>query len=234
MTVMSRIPHLLALGLTGLAAAGCTAPPLNNDGRYYYDVEQEFPITVEPQVATLAVQVDDGLNALGRGEDQRVAAFAQRWKARGQGLMNVATPSGGGDSAGAMAQLKKLLAANGVDKGAVQFTTYNPAGGDTQAPITLSFVAYAATAQECGGDWSRNLGFEPRNLPRPNFGCSTQHNLAAVVADPHDLIEPRTSDPSDALRRSIVIEKYQQGQPTQAQRDEALDTGQSSSVDPKN
>lgn len=231
---MSRIPHILALGLTGIAATACTAPPLNNDARHYYDVQEQFPITVEPQVATLAVQVDGGLNSLGRGEEQRIAAFAQRWKARGQGLMNVATPSGGGDSAEAVAQVKKVLAANGIDKGAVQFTTYNPASGDTQAPITLSFVAYAAMAADCGGDWSRNLGFEPRNMPRPEFGCSSQHNLAAIVADPRDLIEPQTSDPADALRRSIVIEKYQQGAATQTVRDQTLDTGQSSSVDPQN
>jgi pilus biogenesis lipoprotein CpaD len=143
MTVMSRIPLLLALGLTGIAATGCTSPPLNNDERQYYDAAQQFPITVEPQVQTLAVQVDNDLNSLARGEAERISAFAQRWRNRGQGLVNVATPSGAhGD--GVLAQVKKVLAANGVDKGAVQFSTYNPPSSEDVAPITLSYVAYAA------------------------------------------------------------------------------------------
>jgi pilus assembly protein CpaD len=228
---MIRASHLLALALTGVAASACTSPPLNNDGRHLYDVEAKYPIVVEPQVVTLAVQTDDDLGGLSRGEDERVSAFAQRWKARGQGLLNVAT-AGDGSNHAAVAQLKTVLAANGVDKKSVQFTTYPPANGEAQSPITLSFVAYAATASECGQDWSSNLAFEPRNVPWPEFGCSTQHNIAAIVADPRDLIEPRTSDPIDAQRRSVVItEKYQNGLRTHTEAStDGQDSGQSSKV----
>jgi pilus assembly protein CpaD len=210
--------------------AGCTMPPLNNDGRQYYDAEQKFPITVEPQVATLAVQVDGSLHSLARGEDARIAMFAQRWKARGQGLVNVATPNGTAGDDGALTQLRKVLATNGVAKDAVQFSTYNPASGDTQPPITLSYVAYAATAPECGQDWSQNMAYDPRNTPMPEFGCSTQHNMAALIADPHDLIEPQTTAPANAQRRSVVLENYQNGKKTTSDRDTAVDDGQSSKV----
>ncbi len=226
---MNRIPHVLLLGLTALAATACTSPPLANDARHVYNAEEQFPITVEPQVATLAVQVDTGLHALARGEDARIATFAERWKARGRGLMNVAAPGGPDGDAGALSHLKKILSANGVASDAVQFTTYEPASGDTQAPISISFVAYTATAAECGNDWSKNLGFEPRNTPYSNFGCATQHNMAAIVADPRDLIEPRPSDPSNATRRSDVLSKYQQGLVTRTQRDSS-DNGTSSDV----
>jgi pilus assembly protein CpaD len=230
---MSRIPLILALGLTGIAASGCTSPPLNNDERHYYDVEQQFPISVEPQVQTLAVRVDGELQSLARGEADRISVFAERWKQRGQGLVNVATPTGGrGDAA--LAEVKSVLAASGVGKDAVQVTTYAPPSGDEDAPITLSYVAYAAVASECGGDWSRNWSFDPRNEVRPDFGCTTQHNLAAMAADPRDLIEPRATDPSDALRRSVVIERYQQGQPTQSVRNPQYESGRSSSVNPSN
>ena len=230
---MSRTLKIFALGLTGLAAAGCTSPPLNNDARQYTSAEQQFPITVEPQVATLAIQVDGDLRALARGEDARIAMFAERWKTRGQGLLNVATPGGRPADAGAMTQLKKVLAANGVERSAVKFSTYNPASGDTQAPITLSFVAFAATATECSHEWPENLAFNPRNVPRAEFGCTTQHNFAAVIADPHDLIEPRTSEPAEATRRTVVMEKYQQGIKTQTEHD-AKDSGQSSTVNTSN
>lgn len=226
---MNRIPHILLLGLTGLAATACTSPPLANDARHYYNVEEQYPITVEPQVATLAVQVDSGMHSLARGEDDRVATFAARWKARGQGLINVAAPTGPSSDARALAHLRKVLAANGVDSKAVQFTTYEPANGDQQAPISISFVAYTASAPECGGDWSTNLGYEPRNTPISSFGCATQHNMAAIVADPRDLVEPRPSEPSDAARRTDVLNKYQQGVLTRTQRDSS-DNGASSDV----
>ncbi|NJN37124.1 MAG: hypothetical protein HC794_08815 [Nitrospiraceae bacterium] len=54
-------------------------------------------------------------------------------------------------------------------------------------------MTYVATAAECGSNWTENLAFAPRNLPWPEFGCSTQHNFAAIVANPRDLIEPLTS-----------------------------------------
>jgi pilus assembly protein CpaD len=231
MAVMNRTSPLFALALAGVAASGCTAPPLNNDSRHLYSAEQRFPIVVEPQVVTLAVRTDGDLASLARGEDVRIAAFAQRWKARGQGLLNVAT-AGGASNDGAVAQLRKVLASNGVDKKSMHFSSYPPATGEENPPITLSFVAYAATASECGQDWSQNMGFSPRNLPWAEFGCATQRNVAAVVADPRDLIEPRTSDPADAQRRSIVIsEKYQNGLLTRAEgSDDDADSGRTSKV----
>lgn len=233
---MTRIAHFIVFGLIGLAATACTSPPLTNGPRQLVDTEAAFPITVEPQVATLVVKVDDGLQSLGRGEDQRVRAFVDQWKARGQGMLNAASPTGTPNQAAATAalgQIKKLLAAHGVDKGSVQYTSYKPAEGDNQAPITLSFVTYVANAAECGGNWSENLGFTPRNLPWPEFGCSTQHNFAAIVADPRDLIEPRTSDPADATRRSTVLDKYREGVPTRTADESDADSGRVSTVAPQ-
>jgi pilus assembly protein CpaD len=233
MTAMNRIALSITLGFVGIAASACTSPPLTNGERQLADVQSAYPITVEPQVATLVVKVDDGLQALARGEDVRVRAFVEHWKARGQGMLNAASPSNTPNQASATAalgELKKMLAAQGVGKGSVQYTSYRPAEGDNQAPITLSFVTYVANAAECGGNWSENLAFTPRNLPWPEFGCSTQHNFAAIVADPRDLIEPRTSDPADATRRGTVMEKYRAGLPTRTQDESERDSGRVSTV----
>lgn len=232
---MIRTASLLALGVAGIALVGCTKPPLTNGAKQFVDVETAYPITVEPQVATLVVKVDDGLQSLGRGEDQRVQAFVAQWKARGQGILNAASPSGTTNqvaTASALAQIKKVLAANGVNDNSVQYTSYKPAEGDAQAPITLSFVTYVASAAECGSNWSENLAFAPRNTPWPEFGCSSQHNFAAIVADPRDLTEPRTSDPVDAMRRSTVFDKYRAGQPTRTADESDADSGKVSTVAP--
>jgi len=67
-------------------------------------------------------------------------------------------------------------------------------------------------------DWSENLGWSPRNTPWPEFGCTTQHNFAAVVANPRDLLEPRSSDPADNARRSQVLDNHRKGITTAAQK----------------
>jgi pilus assembly protein CpaD len=50
------------------------------------------------------------------------------------------------------------------------------------------------------------------NRPYYNFGCSTQQNLAAMVENPEDLVQPRASTPAYAARRQTVIEKYRKGE----------------------
>ncbi len=229
---MNHTFRIFALGLVGLGAAGCTMPFANSEAQAF-SAEQAYPITVEPQVATLVVKVDDGLQKLARGEGQRVRAFAERWKIKGQGMLNAATPTGAPNQAAAviaLEELKTVLAESGIDKNSVQFTSYRAASTDTQAPITLSFVTYAANAADCGTDWSANLAYTPRNVPWPEFGCSTQHNFAAMISDPHDLIEPRASDPIDAGRRSTVLEKYGAGQPTSTPSQNNADSGRVSNV----
>lgn len=213
---MNRFTRLLPLSLVVVAAAACTSPPTNGLDNLY-SVEDQFPIAVEPQVATLSVQVDEGLQGVARGEHERVRAFVERWRARGQGILNAAAPTGSRNQAAASAALddiKAALLASGIDKSSVHFTSYRAAAGDDQAPITLSFVTYAAIAPDCGGNWSQNMAWTPRNLPWPEFGCASQRNLAAAVSDPRDLVEPRAMTPIDANRRSTVLEKYRAGEPT--------------------
>jgi pilus assembly protein CpaD len=50
------------------------------------------------------------------------------------------------------------------------------------------------------------------NQPDWNLGCASQRNLAAMVANPSDLVQPRGETPAYAMRRTTVIEKYREGQ----------------------
>ncbi len=227
---MIRYVRLFALGMVAVCAAGCSMP-MSNGEEESISPTQRYPIAVEPQVVTMTVAVDDGMQRLAPGESERVRAFAERWKARGQGMINAAAPAGSPNRAAAMAgldEVKQILRSSGVDSSAVTVSSYR-ADNDPRAPITKSFVTLAASTVECGANWSKNLAFNPRNTPWPDFGCSSQHNFAALVADPRDLIEPHTSDPSDNMRRSQVLDKYRQGQPTETVRT-TNDTGNVSNV----
>jgi pilus assembly protein CpaD len=52
----------------------------------------------------------------------------------------------------------------------------------------------------------------------PNFGCAVQRNIAAELADPRDVDQPRGMTPADATKRMQVLNKYEQGQITAAQK----------------
>jgi len=49
------------------------------------------------------------------------------------------------------------------------------------------------------------------NQPVWNHGCSTQRNLAAMVDNPADLVQPRGETPAYTMRRTTVLEKYRSG-----------------------
>ena len=75
-------------------------------------------------------------------------------------------------------------------------------------------IAITAKAGPCG-EWPEDLvanTMENRNYH--NFGCATQANLAAQVANPMDLVQPRGMTPIDAEQRYLVIQDYREvGQP---------------------
>ena len=97
----------------------------------------------------------------------------------------------------------------------ISVEAYN-AGGTPIAPIRVSYLRYVAEAPDCG-DWSTNLADDPTNLPYPNFGCAKQRNLAVMVANPADLLGPRTETGRPSERRDVVWDKYVKGRPTGAE-----------------
>lgn len=228
---MNRFSTLIISGLIAASISGCSTPAENGPTNLY-NVEDKYPIRVEPQVATLVVHVDVDALGIMRGDDARVHAFAEKWKSRGHGMLSASVPSGSASqkaAKAAMNQIIRLLAENGIAKGSLRISSFGGAGQDDAAPITLSFITDVASAADCGQDWSENMGFSPRNLPWPEFGCSTQHNLAAMVSDPTDFDGRRALDSADAMRRSTVLQKYREGVPTQTSTTEA-DSGTVSDI----
>ena len=59
-----------------------------------------------------------------------------------------------------------------------------------------------------------------QNRAYAHFGCADAANLAAMVADPHDLTRPKTETPYDATRRETVLGKYRKGELTSSQKDD--------------
>lgn len=212
----------LAIGL-----AGCGG--FNGIEDAQYDASYTHPISVEADVATLNVGVVAGQPGLAPSERSAIEAFASAYRQRGHGPLTISTPSGSpnaGAAAVALSDVRDILAENGVTN--LAYTPYRASGADSGAPLILSFKRYVAKPTACG-DWSMSYAFDPSNRLPPNFGCATQNNLAAMVADPADLAGPRTMTPADAGRRNTVLEKYRAGESTATARTEQ-DSGAVSEV----
>ncbi len=217
---MTSHPRLLLAGLGAAAALGACAstpeappgPPLASAAdRHRIEVLQtgeRYDILIGAADVTLPQEV--------RGD---VQAFAAAYRAEGHGPLMMSAPSGGenADAAARAAQeTRLLLAAAGVPYAAIAMSAYD-ATGATQAPLVLSFTRYEAVAPECAPLWEQDLS-QNRHQPYASFGCAMNANLAAMIEDPRDLIEPRTMAPRDAARRAVVLDRYRQGEPTGATR----------------
>ncbi len=212
--------RLLAIG--GLAAllAGCYKTPMaaEIDPAYPIDYRDRHPITLKE--GEQSIQVFVGRNRGGLTPSQRgdVVSFAKLWRREATSGIIVDVPHGGPNdraAADSMREIDSILAAAGVPRRAIYVRHYKPSR-HSLASITLNYSKLSAHAGPCGL-WPYDLGPADRiayneNLPYWNLGCATQRNLAAMVDNPADLVQPRGETPSYTARRSVAIDKYRKGE----------------------
>jgi pilus assembly protein CpaD len=224
MRIMSRICGLVLLATS---VAGCTLPLANSEDQLD-QVGNRFPIRVEPQVATLVVPVGaDG--SLQARDGDRVRAFADFWKQRGYGLLGVSSEGPVAPEV-ALRDVRTILTAANVTESSMRVSSAPANDAGRGVSVSLTFMTDVAVAASCEGNWTQDIGEEPRNLPYQNYACSTQQNLAAILEDPRDLVQPRQQDPSDAMRRGVVLDKYRKGEPTATQTNSSNESGEVSNV----
>lgn len=203
----------LAAALAGvLMASSCAAPV--NDGSFTADPVANHPIAVAPSMESLKLSLASPASGLSPDDEARFSAFVRAYLAYGSGSISISAPRGVG-STDAIHYFGDRLASMGVPEDRILAGTHESAEGDTR--VELGYISYSAHTDPCG-DWSKNAGDTASNLPMPNFGCASQHNLAATIADPRDLVEPQPLGPADAMRRATVMGKYGKGETTAAQK----------------
>ncbi len=205
--------RLLPLVLAGaLAACATDGKAIRTPGVALTPVDQ-YPLQAERRDGELRLAAR--LDGLSPAQRSALAGLADHWLNGGGGPVVVHAPLRNADqeavlrTSGAAIQ---LLAALGVPTAQLRREGYDPTG-EGPAPIVVSFTAYEAVIPTCGRSWE-NLSTNGKNRPMSNFGCAVNANLAAQMADPADIVAARASDPTDAGRRTTVIEKYRQGAST--------------------
>jgi pilus assembly protein CpaD len=138
-------------------------------------------------------------------------------------------------AASSFQEIRALLAAGGVPPRGITLNHYRPDDPRTLATIRLSYPKIVADAGPCGL-WPEDLGpsilnrRSSENKDYYNFGCATQRNLAAMIDNPSDLVQPRPETPAYTARRTAAFEKYRKGEPTtttypDAEKAKLSDTG---------
>jgi pilus assembly protein CpaD len=189
-----------------------------------YDYRQRHPITMTEVNQTLEIFVGTSRGELNATQRAEVAHFGYFWRREATGGVAIELPVGASNeraAADSVPMIRSILAAASIVVRSYQ------APGHNIAPIRVSYPRIGAQAGPCGL-WPEDIGpsstrdhFE--NQPIWNHGCATQRNLAAMVDNPADLVQPRGETPAFQGRRTVVIESYRAGAPTGTAPDPTFD-----------
>jgi pilus assembly protein CpaD len=210
--------------LAGGWLAGCKTTETADTIPYPYDYRQRHPITLQEGVRTVELFVGRRRPGLTPTQRFTVAAFAQNWHRDATGGVQIRVPTGTGNDHAAtetVAEIQAVLVAAGVPPGGIVVRSARPADPSQLQPIVLAYPRITAAAGPCGrwpNDLGPGAGIEyDTNGPYYNLGCSSQRNLAAMVEEPADLVQPRGEAPAYTARRSVVLDKYRKGEDTTTQ-----------------
>lgn len=221
----TRAGKIALLALAAAALAGCKHidDPVDPTTFTLVDPSERHPIIVSQQPKDVTIRVARGSSGLQPSQRAHLVEFLHRYRAgdAGNSKLVIQVPSGSANEVASMhavSEIRKLVSDQGFEDSMVAVEAYR-AGRDGEPPIRVSYLRYVADAPECGR-WTTNLAREPYNLPYPNMGCANQRNFAAMVANPADLVGPRTMTPAPSERRLVGWGKYTQGESTTARKGE--------------
>ncbi len=205
--------RLLAIASLAALLGGCYQQPIYPD-----DYRERHPITLKE--GRHAVEVFIGPNRGGLNPSQRadVLSFVQNWRREATSGLIINVPRGrqiDRAAADSLRDIKAILVASGVPRRAIYVRHYR-LSSTSLASIKINYSKLVAHAEPCGL-WPHDLGptFDityNENLPFWNLGCASQNNLAAMVDNPADLVQPRGETPAYEARRSVAIDKWVHGQ----------------------
>lgn len=191
----------LALALTlGLGLAGCGGMPTNTS---LYSVKQ--PV-VERTNMTLDVTTTTA--GLPISEQQRINGWFETMDLRYGDRVAIENPSQNPAVTNAVRDLAARYGLMISDTAPVTPGFIQP--GQARVVITRA----TATVPGCP-DWSAKSDMNYGNGLSPNYGCAINSNLAAMVADPQDLVEGKKGASETVIATSNkAISTYREMEPT--------------------
>ena len=195
------------IGLTACAAPYKTSAPMS----------LRNAVQVAESVERLELYTRPNGLELSARDKLAVAQFLDGYARSGDGPLHINRPAGaltGQGTQQAEAVVRGLMAQGGLGANAVQTGQYASRPG-APAPVIVSYRTLRAIPQDCRE--MNSLMDTYSNQTHSNFGCFQSANLAAMITDPRQLLEPYASGQPNAQRRQVIYDKYIQGETTAAQ-----------------
>lgn len=197
MALATRTAIVAALGLS---LAGCGGIPTN---RSMNSIHQ--PVV---EKVNYTLDVSTGGSGLAYGEQQRLAGWFDTMGLKYGDRIYVDDPSGSDAARGAVEAVASRYGLLLSDEAPV--TEGVIPAGSARVVITRT----KASVPGCP-DWSAKSDFNPANGLSSNYGCATNANMAAMIANPEDLLRGADSTGHTVVMSSSkAIDTYRKAQPT--------------------
>jgi pilus assembly protein CpaD len=182
------------------------------------DYRLRHPIALREGTRAVELFVGSHRTDLTPVQRAQVASFAQGWHRNATGGVAIRVPTGTPNEEAArrsVPEIRSILVASGVPASGIVVTHLPQFTPSQLVPVVLEYPKIVASAGPCGR-WPNDLGPAAgldymTNEPYWNLGCSMQHNLAAMVEEPVDIVQPRSETPPYTARRDAVFDKYRKG-----------------------
>jgi len=199
--------NILCVSAVAATLAACSTPTASTGPNMYNN-----KIQVAESIERLELYTRPNGLELSARDQAAVRLFLQSYQRSGNGPVYVNIPSGAASGLGvqqAKAFINQNLLVLGLGHEAMQTGQYQAAYG-SPAPVVVSYRTLKTVPRDCRqlGDMTDTYSGQPYD----NFGCSYSANLAAMIGDPRQLLEPYDMTIPDSQRRQTVYDKYIKGE----------------------
>lgn len=196
----------------GLGLSACATPSEN-----FGPTHLRSPINVAESIERLELYTRPNGLELSARDKLAVAQFLDGYARSGNGALYINRPSSALSGLGtqqAESVIRGLMAQGGLNSNTVERGQYASRPG-VPAPVIVSYRTLRVIPDDCRE--LGNLANTYSNQPHSKFGCFQSANLAAMISDPRQLLEPYASGQPNAQRRQVIYDRYIQGETTAAQ-----------------
>lgn len=205
----------LSVICAGILLTGCASYQKDHFtvGSTPKDYRTQHPIVVSQSEVSEDLIVSSSMNKMSFRHENTATSFYGKFRRSGAKSIRVILPAGSHNESAArsvshdvISHMKKL----GLQENQIQVSRYHASNHGDAATVRLSFDAITANVASKCGQWNEDLRDTSENQNYGNYGCSTQNNLAEMIANPADLLGPRGESEIDAGRRDNVINDWRE------------------------
>lgn len=212
-----KLTVLAAVIAIASGMAGCSGDTRTGTVGSATDPAQNHPLTAKPKEAVLVL---DNISAQRIANDpnlaSRIGAFTYDFVNRGSSAMQILVGAGDVEEAAAKEiarEAVRVLVGQGVPTSRMTIRVMSGNNNVKPGTVVMRYTQWVAVAPECPGP-TTNLTVDYSNTVSQNLGCTIQRNVAAMIADPRDLVQPSALEPRYGDPGEAVMRKFRRGEET--------------------